>query len=79
MKDRISASLLAQYVYCPRAAWYRAHGFTPRATVAEKPFKRGKGPIDGLASWKSLKVFGAVSGGLSFFSSLLEGPCFVCI
>lgn len=47
--------------------------------MAEKPFKREKGPIDGLASWKSLKVFGAASGGLPFFSSLLEGPCFVCI
>ena len=42
MKDKISASLLAQYAYCPRAAWYRAHGIVPQGSGNGKSFKRGR-------------------------------------
>jgi len=42
MKGKISASLLAQYAYCPRSAWYRAHGIVPKGNGSSKLLKKGK-------------------------------------
>jgi hypothetical protein len=78
MKDRISASLLAQYVYCPRAAWYRAHGFTPQGNGGGKALQKGKRAHRWFGFLEKLKGFWSSVWRTAFFL-IAVGGALLCL